>query len=1275
MMLEDKHFLLLQFKIKIHEIYGSEFQSFFENIMEKANPDFEKVDPAGKSGDRGNDGWIPSKGIYYQVYSPKDPRVQRITKEVIKKAKKDFYKIKSSWNKIRKVKKYYFVFNEKYSKTNFPLEEALSDLREDNKNIEFEKFFPKNLESIFLGLKQEDIKELGFNIDSREVKFAHNFLKKIETYLDREMIKYASKELDSIQPEDIEGLHDESLNYEYEILKCKILQKLEKTKDAKLKYENLRKRYPNDPIAFLYLAEIYLHNENYEKNEELLQKAESIDPKHWLLNLEKLIRTFQLEQKIDISSIDEENFTSDPKIKSNFYRIYSQILFKTGEYERSESFIERAIHLNTDRFTNYIVKLSMLEEKIYMSNPDIDKLTEDLKNLANEIEKVEQKAIAWGEISPRNQAILNLTKLRIFHLNQDSKQIESLSKETFDLIIQCYFDRTIDCFIIQLLKLIALSPIHFEKLLRYLEDSEKDISEQLSKEIVIQSILTNSLFSEGKRFFETKNKQNMLNLIMNLENNDFDNLWDYIENDLFFTVSIAIVGKEFPEIRKKIIENIPDDQNIRKEILWILFFKDEEKWDDAFNLLKKLDFSKFRYLECKTFLGIAIKKEAWDTAIVILEKFLKYEKDDKVILDLKLQLFNSYQSLGKLKEAIQIGEKILSDTEQIKLLNDHQKESLLLSTISAHMRRSEYSEAMSLLEQYKPLIKTFEYKISLETVAYLKNDEPFKALLSIVDGVKIIKNPSPEEYAGLYLLFIEISNISNFKLDSQESVIDDSFLKFKNCEQWFYIGDKNELDTIKISSSEKKYFDLIDNKRVGDKIIFEDDKNKELVIERIFTYDQYIFWQSKYHFEKLASANKLPGVKVIPVPNVGKTVDFNYLIKFFKDVRKEHDKFFNLYCREVAPFSWLAASEGGITHAFDRILNENKGFITCCGDQEDLNHQKEIAKQIIDGKPFYIDGISVLVLIETGLFEKIFGYLQNWNISQSVITFLFEIRDKFEYSPRQMGSLGYSQEKLLFSIIDKEKRMMTYEMKQRITNFIKFIESKEQNIHPISNANKEDCFTEKEVPAEICDACILAQKENYYVLTDDFLYLKMNEHETKKKAPEYCSTYGLMSVLYDQKKISFDDYLNFFTFLTIRRFRFLPVTIDDIDKTIFSDGVIKIPKPERIRKLNFPLTLSTEYGVTYFNALNVIGFFLINNVLIDDAIVPEMAEKIFAEIISTFPIHFDKKELGKFLLDVIQQTIKKRYSSIGMIAGQRTQEKFQYLSKFIELYSGKEMLI
>jgi len=353
----DKNYLRLQFLLKIHEKNATEFQTFFEDIMQKAIPDFQKIRPYGKQGDRGNDGYIPEAGIYYQVYSPKNPSEKEA--EAAKKLKKDFDKLKGSWDQISKIKTFYFVFNDKGFGVSIEIERALADLKRANQNIEFKKFTPKQLEDIFFTLKPDQILALGFDIDSTNTRrIAQESLAKLEIDLDRENGNFVLKSLENLK-DIIASLNDELLLVDYEILECRAFQQLERVKEARQKYEGLCKRYPKDPRSFLYLAHIYLDADDFHKNDELLKQAEIIDSSHWLLALEKLIQEYRLGTQIATATIDENLFPNEPRAKSSFYRVYAFFLQRAGDQSSADSFIERAINLNPQKLANYFGKLSM----------------------------------------------------------------------------------------------------------------------------------------------------------------------------------------------------------------------------------------------------------------------------------------------------------------------------------------------------------------------------------------------------------------------------------------------------------------------------------------------------------------------------------------------------------------------------------------------------------------------------------------------------------------------------------------------------------------------------------------------------------------------------------------------------------------------------------------------------------------------------------------------------------------------------------------------------
>jgi hypothetical protein len=793
----------------------------------------------------------------------------------------------------------------------------------------------------------------------------------------------------------------------------------------------------------------------------------------------------------------------------------------------------------------------------------------------------------------------------------------------------------------------------------------------LGKVIVIQFILKKTLFTEGKEFFEATKKKNILDFIDNLENKKYDEVWIFLKDDLLFAVAMADMAKDFPDLRKKIIENLPNDGSIQKDKLLLLLNYDEKNINEAFDLLKGFDLSNLSYFECKPILEIAQQKKAWDFVIKVVEKLLKYESEKRVVSQLKLQLFSANFNLERLPETIRIGEEILADSKEIAFLDDHNKDVLLGNTLVARLKRGEYPQAKVLMEKHPTLSKTFEFKVAVEAQVYLKNNDAHSALASVVAGVKARKTPTPEQYGLLFMFFVEVGNLIDIPLTSQEKVEADCFVKFKDQERWYFVGDKDELDATKVPPSDERYSKLL-GKKIGEKVTFDDKYRSSTIehsIENILPIEKYILWQSTHHAQQLSLEHRWNVMEMIEVPTTGEGIDTKYIIARLEDERKKRGGFFEFYCRENVPLAFLAANEGGLANAIGLIMNENKGFIRfSSGDLAEMDHQKEVAKRIIAGERFYIDGTSALILSEPGLLERIYGYLPNLRVPQSVITLLLETTEKFRYIPGIVGHMQYAQGKIAFSPIDRNKGAT---IQKNFENSIKLLESKPQNISAISAANKTDSFSEQRVSAELCDACVLAQKDNVPVLTEDFLYLKANELDTKKKAPEYCSAFALVRVLYEQNKITFEQYLDFFAYLSSYRFRFLHLTVEDIEKAVFGDRIIITVQPERIKWFNFPLTLSEQYGVPFASAFGVVVRFL-TNVLIDEAILPEIAERIFVEILSAFPTDKDKRILGKMFLIISFKEINRIRGTI--IIGSATQKKIDLLSQIAEIYSAKTNL-
>lgn len=1275
----DRHYLSLQFKQNIFVKHGSEFQSFFEGIMEKVFLDFQKIRPLGNTGDGGNDGYRKNSGIYYQVYAPNTPKINE--KDAAGKLKKDFLKLQSKWSEISKIKEYYFVFNDQYNGSALPLEAAISTLKAQYPSIEFGLFLAKNLEAVFFQLNEADLLDLGFNIDQRQaISNAFSYLENIEKEFDKENMTYAKILLDGIK-ETIIAIDNEALSLEYGILECRYLQKNEKFEEAKKRYKDISTKFPDDSRPLLYLAEIYLSDHDFEMNDEFLEKAKRIDANSWLLSLEQLLRSIYLGDKFDTNRIDENTFPDNLKIKASFYRIYGLVFENNGDKITAERFIKTAIHLNPDRLSNYIAQLTLLENSM-LSCREAAQRQQLAQELLAELTNVENKFLVNGGVGSRNRADINCKKLSVFLVQENIVEFESVCKDTFELLMDCYFNIQIDQLLVRVLQYVSLPDEKLNQLLKYVLNSNKDISEDFSKVLIFQFLIRNTLFTDGKGFFEQINNFKYLEFICDLENNNDDNVIAFLDKDVLFAINLANTLKGYPALREKIITNLPDDENIHKEKLLLLLKFDEKENDEVIRILRQIDLSKLDYLECRPILQIIQQLEAWDFEIVILQKLIEKEKGKNEKFSLELQLFNAYQNIKKFQEVTIIGEQLLIEDSAENYLDSKNKEALLFNTIHACIERGKvdpdaFGKAKEILEKYPLINPSFEFLAGIAAGVYLKTNEVEKALKSVVAGVKAKKILSAQEYARLsFLISVEIGNRISLDLISLDNVQENTFVKLSQKDQWYFIGHENELDAIPILRTNPKY-SIFTDKKLGDEIVFENkygiDKNDGKV-EIIFPIEKYIHWQSIQNFQRLSKDGDLDGIQVIEIPQKEDSIDLQNLLKFMEDTNKRSEPIFELYCRNNLPLAVLAAAEGGLVNAIGRIQQENKGFINfSSGTIDDFDSQKQIAKKVVDEKlSFYIDGTSALVLAETGLLHKIHIFLPNLKIPLSVINLLADITDKFRYIPGQTGRMGYAQGKITITTdnIDKSRFVQS-----NFISSIKLFESKPQNIGFISSANKLDCFSEKSIQDSLCDSCILAQKEVIPVLTEDFLYLKMNETETKKKAPDHFSSLALLRVLYEEKHIGYMDYLDFFRYLSSYRFRFLTLNIDDIEKAVFGDNDIKMVKPDNLRKLNFPLTLSEEYGVPFPSAFTVVGIFLFR-IMRDNTITEDVIEKIFLELIDSFPTKLPKKDFGQLLLRACATAFDKNRSKLLLIPESPIlSRKLEKLTQAIDVYDSELKLL
>jgi len=166
MNVQEKTLARSLFQNKILKADGQAFEDIFTAIMDYAETGFLSIKPWGNIGDRKNDGYIKSKGIFYQVYAPED--IRKSYRDAVNKLKTDFAALKTQWSPINE---FYFVVNDKYKGINADCEKTIEEIKEthDLNNAGF--LTAKDLENKLFTLDDDQVLEItGFIPDPANIK-------------------------------------------------------------------------------------------------------------------------------------------------------------------------------------------------------------------------------------------------------------------------------------------------------------------------------------------------------------------------------------------------------------------------------------------------------------------------------------------------------------------------------------------------------------------------------------------------------------------------------------------------------------------------------------------------------------------------------------------------------------------------------------------------------------------------------------------------------------------------------------------------------------------------------------------------------------------------------------------------------------------------------------------------------------------------------------------------------------------------------------------------
>lgn len=1234
MNIRDREYLNLQFGNRVLTIQGTAFQDFFSSIMQSANPSFIKIRPYGNQGDSGNDGFIRETGVYYQVYAPETPSVNDA--KAAKKMEEDFNKLKSKWDKISEIKEYIFVFNDKMRGTTLLLETGLRKLSDENPGIKFDILTIDKLEVIFGKLNEQSLLKLGFNIDSRKaIECGEQFLSNIETFMDRGCEKI-SLGLILTNNNLINSLSADNLVIKIRLLEALCFYGLGNLETAINQLNSIINAYPDNNTAKLILAEIYLKTKKYEENQEILDVA---DKNHWLYNIQVLLRKFYLNERI--ASLEDNVLDSleNDRIKSECLRIYAAIENANKEFVKARIHIEQAIRYNPNSIINRITKL-VIEWNEYRYNRATEEYEEaQLDYYQNSIDETVKEFSEYGELSNRLRLSLLILQMDIDQYKYDQSNLAESANICLNLILNCQYDIHIEDYLIFFLQRVHLPKDNFLLLIKYLTDHTITITESVFKLLIIH-FNEHHLLTEGKEFFDKKSSYKYFSLIENIHNENYDAVINAIKDDVNYSALLCSTLLNQYNLRMKIYDILPANGPILKEKLLISIYVDSNNYDDAFNTFKSCNIASFTIRELKQLLPFLYAKKVWDVQLLVLAKLLPYEKDDKKIFKLRLNLFEAYAHLKDYNKVIEVGNELINYYGLDSQLNENHKEYILAEIIKAYIIRGRESEGLNMLKQLVDFNASSKFLISIKSQLLIENKKYREAIDAIIEGIKSEQHLTPEKYASLFYYFLVITKYENIDLTTNRIVEKNHYVKLKNEQRWYYIGNSDKLDAIPVNQDTELFKAFIDKSK-GETVVFPEkyvDQPRSGEIEFIYSIEQYIYWNSNYYFNNNTLSN-MSGVMRVDLPHKEDgSLEFKYLIKFFEESKNDRDTIFKEYCNNIMPFAILAFSEGGIGQALSRIGSEKKGFLHASPYEENkLISQKDIAQNILTKNiSFYLDGTTAYLLVESGYLEKIVSYLPGIQVPLSVINMLLQIAEGYQTSILSEGFIGYEKGTINYTGVNFKRNVL---LRDKIFKNISLLEKHAKNIGSISEANKNDCMSELKVPSELCDGCILARRENIPLLTDDPLYLDWNEFETEKPKPVSVSSFLLFQSLFENKLISFDEYLDYFEYLCNYRYRFLSIQPKDIIRAVFGDGIIVLWRPDNINKLSLSFLLSNEYGADIRSVIRVIAL-LVQDILLESTLPQNYTDLLIKEIYDCLPFEIRTKEFLSQVIDRIEENLK-----------------------------------
>lgn len=1094
----------------------------------------------------------------------------------------------------------------------------------------------------------------------------------VESLLERGAYESASVIISSI--EDIALQSKKSyISERFLILKARWLAGTNKSKDAEALLRGILAKNQYQTDAEIALGNILLQsNDGLDEATRIRNKLKSVIKSESVEFASFIIfdLNWLLYTRGDFTPLSGEILAKIPDLKAALIFLrYSQLSHNNNHIEEREKWFGQYDAKAPNSPNTILVRMQYLILDAQRNHEDYSQ--KDYIDLNQNIKSLETKlATKRSPLTLNEQINLNFYKIeshslltRFQKLNMD--ELDNTFKTLISLLIQVEMDAYAAHILKSLFSTIhILQPHNFKSIDKYLFDNKKNIDSELMK-YVLPAIIRHrktSLFTS----LENINSFIYRDLIQAINNEDAEQLVNLIEDMPEQHIS-GVLESLSDEFELKVLELLsskyPD--NLYYKLLKLVLCNKLDLPDDALKLAKNIDVENQTYPILKGIAQAAAKAEVWELEVRALKKLLAFalEDDEKAYYITRLLL--AYRSLEDTSEVIKTATTAVTELKEHISSNNQIIACHYLA--EAYDQRGEFSELVKFHKdnpsiEFEPATQILISKAYIETGDF---DESLSVILKCLAGIK--PQPLPEHFIGCFEILMNLRALQPSLFSKPDKVKSGTFVKISDIASWFCLGKGETLDAVQLAESDGR-FKVLENKLEGEEIDWPADKHSNGLrrkIEFVFSPADYIAYRSQELLYRKADEGapyiwKIGG----ETDNLAASI-----IDLMKSLDKPREDFFEKYVSNRLPFSFLVKMEG-LLKALSKISTEQRGFIyATSGTIEDVSQRRKIATQVLaDDCGLIIDGISAVLLAYNGKLDNLISSMSKIYTCPSVINILRDTAQKFhsKYSTSK-DRIGLHNDKLQFVEIDKNREV---EAREKLLKAADLLELKAIKLNGLSEKTIRDaCKFHDGMPLYVAEPYILAQQNGLTLLSEDGYYQDACRYMGDSQPIKVVDSATLFEMLYTHKKISLDDFLGLFSFLSNQRVRLLYISADFIYKAIFGVTTSQIVtiNVNNINKLNLDLLLSSEYGVEENVAIRIIVELFLK-LIKDDSVTAELCEEIFRTIIPRVIKGRDGEKFSTLVIDACTKVVQNTPLLLS-------QEALRKLTLLKEAFLGNYLII